>query len=266
MTRCNTPGKRLYDAIFSLGNTCGCALYLRQCDLRVMAGPLDWVRGSEAFLQRVAFVEAHFRDWMVPEKMTPLSQVPGFTFFLTKDLGTGIEFLHDFHGKTDFQTELNAVRERYLRRQQRFFETVSAAEHTLLVWFNCRVPVTPEQDLLEGFARLRKALGRDVDLLAIEHDATLARGERKDFIAQEGALRHFRLNLAAPGSDVPQNIIQGDAVEAVRAILNTVSLRPDLACVAIRHRRKLWLERKLRQLLAAGVPFKTLRRKIRGKA
>lgn len=266
MTRGDTSRKRFYDAIFSLGNTCGCALYLRQSDLRIMAGPLDWVRGSGAFLQRVAFVEARFRNWMTPEKMTPLVQPTGYTFWQTKDLGTGIEFLHDFHGKIDFQTELKAVRDRYLRRQQRFFETVSAAEHTLLVWFNCRVPVTPERDLLEGFARLRKALGKDVDLLAIEHDATLPHGECKAFIAQEGALRHFRLNLTAPGADSFHNIIQGDAKEAVQAILNTVSLRPDLACVAIRHRRKLWVKRKLRNLLAAFIPFKTLRRKMRGKA
>ena len=267
MTRGDTSRKRFYDAIFSLGNTCGCALYLRQCDLRIMAGPLDWVRGSEGLLQRVALIESRFRDWMTPEKMTPLSQTPGYTFLLTKDLGTGIEFLHDVHGKTDFQTELKAVRDRYLRRQQRFFETVSVAEHTLLVWFNCRVPVTPERDLLEGFARLRKALGKDVELLAIEHDATLAHGERKDFIAQEGALRHFRLNLTAPGANSLQNVIQGDAIETVRALLNnTISLRPDLVCVAIRHRRKLWVKRKLRNLLAAFIPFKTLRRKMRGKA
>lgn len=267
MNRGGTSDKRIYDVIFSLGNTCGCALYLRQSDLRIMAGPLDWVQGSYAFLQRVAFVETHFQNWMEPEKMTPLSQPPGYTFWLTKDLGTGIEFLHDFHGKIDFQTELKAVRDRYLRRQRRFFETVSAAERTLLLWFNCRVPVTPEQELQEGFARLRKALGRDVDLLAIEHDATLPHGECKAFIAQEGALRHFRLNLTVPGANSLQNVIQGDAIETVRALLNnTISLRPDLVCVAIRHRRKLWVKRKLRNLLAAFIPFKTLRRKIRGQA
>lgn len=267
MNRGGTSDKRIYDVIFSLGNTCGCALYLRQSDLRIMAGPLDWVQGSYAFLQRVAFVETHFQNWMEPEKMTPLSQPPGYTFWLTKDLGTGIEFLHDFHGKIDFQTELKAVRDRYLRRQRRFFETVSAAERTLLLWFNCRVPVTPEQELQEGFARLRKALGRDVDLLAIEHDATLPHGECKAFIAQEGALRHFRLNLTVPGANSLQNVIQGDAIETVRALLNnTISLRPDLVCAASRHRRKLWVERKLRHLLAAFIPFKTLRRKIRGQA
>lgn len=257
-------GPRRYDAAFSIGNTCGCAFYLIQCDLRVMSGPLDWVRGALSFKERTVLVESRFANWMESANMTLPVDMGFGSMWCSEDHGTGIIFVLDFHGAEDFPAQLETVRARYLRRQKRFFETLDKANSALLVWFNCVHPVTSEEDLLEGFGRLRKALGEKVDLVAVEHDPSLAHGQCDCFSACDGGLRHFRLNLLKPGETTFKNAVLGDSPAAVRRLLADVALRPDLARAARRRRLQTWRARKGRQFLAALVPFRDLRRKIRG--
>ena len=164
-----------YDIVFSIGNACGCAWYLKRCKLRLCAGPLDWVRGAETLEERVAIIANRFPNWLSPDNLTPFES--DGARFITTDKTCGIRFIHDFRCAMPFAEELALVQAKYARRQTRFFEKVDQAQHVLLVWFNCLVPPASEETHRRALAQLRRALGNQVDLLSIEHDATLAMGD-----------------------------------------------------------------------------------------
>lgn len=251
-----------YDIVFSIGNACGCAWYLKRCKLRLCAGPLDWVRGAETLEERVAIIANRFPNWLSPDNLTPFES--DGARFITTDKTCGIRFIHDFRCAMPFAEELALVQAKYARRQTRFFEKVDQAQHVLLVWFNCLVPPASEETHRRALAQLRRALGNQVDLLSIEHDATLAMGE--SHVGSTGSgLFLFRLNMDKSGSGTPQDYIFGDTPKAIKAILSRVRLRPDLTKRARRHEWAFRVGRRLRFLLACFVPSRRLRQKIRQK-
>lgn len=255
---------RCYDAVFSIGRGCGCAFFLRRFHLRTMSGPMDWVAGSWQFLQRVAHFEKRFAGWLQAENLEPprrMGRIVG-----CEDRTLDLCFLHDFHLRMPFPEELELVRARYQRRHRRFFETVAQSKHILLVWFNATLDTTPKLAFEEGVQRLRQALGAHVDCLAIEHDPTLTHREIRCEEIASGAcvLAHVNLSTLQNGQETVVDAVSGDNHAAVRAILRRVHLREDLARATRRHDRRLWWSRKVRQFVAGIIPFRALRRKIRG--
>lgn len=255
---------RRYDGVFSIGRGCGCAFFLRRLHLRTMSGPWDWVGGSWQVLQRVAHIENRFAGWLQPENLEPPRRMGRIVE--CEDRKQDVFFLHDFHLRMPFPEELALVRARYQRRQRRFFETVAQSKHILLVWFNVTFETTPKEAFEEGIRRLRQALGAHVDCLAIEHDPTLKRREIRCEEIAPGAcvLAHVNLSTLRNGQETVVDAVSGDNHAAVRAILRRVHLREDLARATRRHDRRLWWSRKVRQFVAGIIPFRALRRKIRG--
>ena len=247
-----------YDAIYSLGAACGCALWLRQCHLRLASGPLDWVRTGGGLLGRVALVEAHFKGWLEAENLILLGEDARTRIY--RDTALGVEFLHDFPTRIAFPDALRAAQARYRRRQERFYATVATARRTLLVWFDTAASPS-DTEVCAALGRLRTCLGAEVELLVIGHAPALPAGEVRGTIPAPGAWV-ARLNLRT-GAPCQTQIVRGDVPKTVRGVLAPFRLRPDLA-------RRMWwfdfrrlLARKARKILAGLVPNRALRRRIR---
>lgn len=244
-----------YDVVYSIGAACGCASWLRTLHLRQMAGPVDWVKGGEGLLGRVAMIEARFAGWLRPENMRLVGGDERTRFY--EDKATGIVFPHDFPTAIPFRQALAEAQERYRRRQERFYRTVGEAERTLLVWFSTLTSVT-DQEAWEAVGRLRALLGKGVDLLVVDHLPTLRAGEVRASNPTRGVFV-FRLNLRLGWPNIEQDVF-GDAHRTVRRIFRSFRLRPDLARgIAWFYLRK-WLARKGRKVAAAFVPSRCGRR------
>ena len=249
-----------YDAIYSIGAHCGCAMWLRKCGLRLTSGPLDWVRGESGLLRRVALIESRFAGWLEEKNLVLLEENARMRFY--RDTALGVEFLHDFPTQIAFSDALRAAQTRYRRRQERFFQTIRAASRTLLVWFNTK-PSLSEAELREAFRRLRACLGPNVELLAIEHAPDLPPDETRCDTPSPGVW-FFRLNLRTEEPS-PNLIVLGNAPQAVQRLFAPFRLRPDLARQIRRFERRQWWMRKLRKILAGFVPNRALRRQIRAR-
>ena len=247
-----------YDAIYSIGADCGCAMWLRKCHLRLNSGPLDWVRSDSGVLGRVALIESRFAGWLQEKNLVLLGEDTRTRIY--RDTALGVEFLHDFPTRIAFPDALRTAQVRYRRRQERFFQTVRTASRTLLVWFNAK-PSASEAELREVFRRLRACLGPNVELLAIEHAPDLPPDETRCATPSPGVW-FFRLNLRTEEpSSTP--IVLGNAPQNVRRLFAPFRLRPDLVRQIRRFERRQWWMRKLRKILAGLVPNRALRRRIR---
>ena len=104
-----------YDAIYSIGADCGCAMWLRKCHLRLNSGPLDWVRSDSGVLGRVALIESRFAGWLQEKNLVLLGEDTRTRIY--RDTALGVEFLHDFPTRIAFPDALRTAQVRYRRRQ-----------------------------------------------------------------------------------------------------------------------------------------------------
>lgn len=248
----------VYDVIYSIGAACGCALWLRKCHLRQHAGPLDWVKVDGGLSRRVELIETRFAGWLQDDNLELLGEDERTRIF--RDDTLGITFIHDFPTSVTFPVALEKARQRYRHRQERFFTDIAQAKRTLLVWFSTQLQ-TQKREAIDVSKRLRATLGSTVELMIVEHEATIPCGSIfPDFPADGVSI--FRLNLRTGKKNLDQDVL-GDAPVAMRQLMSLVRLRPDLA------RRVFWFDirREMikfsRRLLACMVPCRTLRRKIR---
>lgn len=252
-----------YDAIFSLGAACGCALHLRRNHLRPMAGPLDWVRGAGTVGERAALVANRFQGWLRPENLSPLEQDPGYRHWRTTDAATGLTLLHDFRNERPFEEEWREVWARYERRKERFLACLGTRQRVLLAWFSLSGAATPLAEQERAVRTLRARFPAAIDLLAIEHDPGSAPLGEAEAVRGAGVFA-FRANLSATG-DAPRDDILGDRQESVAAILARFRLREEVARAVRRHdRRRAWGQ-TARRLIAGIIPNRALRQRIRRK-
>lgn len=248
---------RSYDAAFSLGNRCACAMCMRRNLLRPYSGPFDWLGGPQRFLERVQAVEEQFRDWMNPQEMVQVGGDDKMRFL--ENTRTGYVFLHDFPASEPLEQSMPVVQERYRRRQRRFLETMRTAERPLLVWYNV-YGTTPIDEIEFGYRRLVAAFGRPFDLLMLEHDEAAKPGVFREVRLCEGRVT-LRISYLTDGHGMYPK--RGRALRLIDRGLVGYALRSDLRN-AIRCRdRRVYLRRLAFRLVAAIVPIRSVRRRIR---
>ncbi len=250
-----------YDAIFSIGVACKCAIYLKRADLRIMSGPMDWVfeKNITSILSRVHAIESRFARWMEPEDMIEIGRDTRIRVFHNRH--TNFVFLHDFPLAIPEAQALAEAQARYSRRQQRFFKTIESSTHILLAWVNYgECPSTTDAIALEAITRLRSTLGEHVDLLIIEHNPDLPPHHVQTSTPTDGLLV-ARLSLYKTAAPEKKELDENSPL--VTAIFKRIHIRKDLAVALRKRKRKQWLITHVLKIVAGLCPSRSLRQKLR---
>lgn len=110
----------------SLGWFCSVAMELERIGLRGGSLPFDWVLISMKDV--VELIENHFEDYIADE-MTRFVGNPK----VYKNERYQVDFFHDFTADMPFREQVPAVREKYRRRIERFYQTIG--EPTLFLHY-----------------------------------------------------------------------------------------------------------------------------------
>lgn len=159
-----------YDIAYSLGDTCGAALYMRRRMMRFASGPFDWLAGGD-FHTRIDAIMTDFRDFLHQEDLE----------LRERDFGYGLTFEHDYYHNVrnglrhyhDIKTgallaeAFPKVQEKYERRIRRFQHHLAHSK-VLLIWFSLGQH-TADEEILRGYEQLSQKYGKNIHLLIIEH-------------------------------------------------------------------------------------------------
>ena len=128
-------GKRIkYDCVFSLGEVCFCANYLRAMRLRKFSAPFDWVAGA-TFEERMNFLLNDFQNFLNKEDLKYHGKreypEPCDIYYNRR---THIIFNHDFPLFKSFDESFPKVKERYQRRIKNLYNRLNNAKLALVVY------------------------------------------------------------------------------------------------------------------------------------
>lgn len=132
--------KERYDYICSIGSSCLCAMSLHDAGLRLSSGPFDWLLGP-SLKSRAEMIANGFAGWFEREDLRCIGKtdiVNAKSVKIQRDGyvndRTGYTFLYDFDAGSSFDEAYPAVREKYERRIERFYNLMRASRRVLLVW------------------------------------------------------------------------------------------------------------------------------------
>lgn len=163
-----------FDAVFSLGYNCRCAMYLRDAHLRDCSSPFDWVTGA-GFEQRIDMLTSTFEGWLVKENLKLVEQTlpPGALKEHERydDQKTGFVYLHDFDVGASFDVAYESVVAKYDRRIRRLQQRLDTGGRYLFVWWSVE-PLSTDR-LLSGLDRVQRRFGMsEISLLAVDNQET----------------------------------------------------------------------------------------------
>lgn len=230
-----------FDLIISLGENCGAALHMRGSGLKTSAYPFDWIVGMP-FEKRLELIENHFHGFLEKENMRPINRKFPFVHAPFLDTRTNFHFLHDFSADHPFEETFPEIKSKYNRRIARLYADVAKAPKTLFVWCGMHSTVSP-QALMEGRERLSRFFKKEIYLLALQNDKTVAGEPRCE------QLSPYLIRFEFDFREDPATQMMGDK-KAFRAILSGISLKG-------KWKNRL---RKIRHSIICGfIPFKKLR-------
>ena len=163
-----------YDLVFSVGQYCAAAMYMRKHHLRRVAGPLDWIGKPENCLEtHFKLICTDFKGFLRKEKLVPHEnrrrpEIDDMAHDYYRDGETDIRLFHEFPTGVPVDEAYPAIRKKYDRRIARFYATVASSRRTLFV-YHSRSGRLEDRTIIEGMAAVRKRFtGSQIDLLVIE--------------------------------------------------------------------------------------------------
>lgn len=249
--------KKRYDIVYSLGSNCACAKYLRDLNLRLSSGPLDWVVGA-TLSERAKLIEQNFNDFIsldFLEKRESTIKENDLYF----DTRSHFLFGHDFPVGISLQEMFPVVKEKYARRIDRFFENVRISKHVLFVYFSL-IDFPLEDEMFEMERVLKEKFGSGkFDFWLILHDEKVLKNEEKITCKKMSKNMTLWTGYLKGDDDLLGNI------ERCKLIFKPVGLSLAREIKMILFRRTLHV---VENLICAFVFSKdcrtTIRRKIRG--
>lgn len=173
--------RKKYDIVYSIGRDCACAMYMKQANLRIVSGPFDWLTNAD-FETRFELILNDFKDFFNKEDLKFLKKSKEMfndeNCEYYENIRNGFYFFHDFPIGKSFEEVYDSIKEKYDRRIQRFYDDLSRKEHILLIWFS-HLHTTPDDVVLFYSEKLKVKLGKDVDLLIVEHTENLMHVEMR---------------------------------------------------------------------------------------
>ncbi|MDD3237355.1 MAG: DUF1796 family putative cysteine peptidase [Candidatus Gastranaerophilales bacterium] len=164
--------KEKYDIIYSIGDNCGCAMYLSDHNLRATSGPLDWLVGQK-LKDSVELIVSDFKNLLKQNLFIKTQLENSSTHDTYKNTFWDIDFIHDFPVGIPIGDSFSAVEEKYQRRINRFYELIKNKNRVLFVWFSLSSQDSNEE-IIDLSKKLNNKFKKEIDLLIIEHDETKA--------------------------------------------------------------------------------------------
>ena len=163
-----------YDFIFSLGEACFSAGFLRKHKLREFSAPFDWMYGS-TFENRVKMLINRFEGWLELKDLIFSGQRENpepCDIYTNKK--TNLVFNHDFALNTKLEDTFAEVKEKYDRRINRLLDYLNNADNKILIVYmtlpNSTSNPTGNEQITELVQELNKSFNATIDLVYIEHE------------------------------------------------------------------------------------------------
>jgi hypothetical protein len=168
-------GKK-FDFVFSLGENCAAAMYLRKFKLRDMSSPFDWVC-NVPLIDRVDLLLNNFSGFLERENLVKISKMEGgdpkHDYY--HDKKSGFKFYHDFPAMIPLEQSFPEVKSKYDRRIARLIARLQHAHRVLCIWSGYEIE-TSDEDLVLAVKKMgEKFPNADFCLLATESDMRLPR-------------------------------------------------------------------------------------------
>ena len=172
-----------YDFVFSIGENCATAMYLKSCCLRDASYPFDWLAGMP-IPKRIELILSGFSRFMEKEDFVQESFYP---FGMDRETGTpettyrntytDLLFVHDFKEPIPFDEAYPKVKEKYERRINRLLKKLQDSQRILLVgrqWHS----TFDVQAIVEAHEKLVRAYpGKIINILILQNDMTKRHAE-----------------------------------------------------------------------------------------
>ncbi len=160
--------RKKYDIIYSIGECCAAATYLRKYKLRLAAGPFDWVTGTglESRFDLLMNNMEGFCEKEDFEPIEPFDEKGGHYPYYNKN--THLKFLHDFPRGQSLDESFQGVKDKYERRIKKFYKNIRKCKNVLLIWINYGEP-TPFDVIQNRCDAFSKKMAKNIDYIILEH-------------------------------------------------------------------------------------------------
>ena len=104
-----------FDVIYSLGKNCACSEYLKKHNLRLKAGPFDWIVSADNYAPFECILDEFnlFSDFSYLKVISQYDNTLKVEHSKTKYL-----FLHDFFTNSSLSSQINPIHDKYQRRKE----------------------------------------------------------------------------------------------------------------------------------------------------
>ena len=151
-----TMAKEAYDVIYSLGTNCACAEYLRKYNLRIYAGPFDWLISSDIYAPFKA-ITTHFKSFLDFAYIIPSKQASHKSCNqVCQHAQTNYVFFHDFLPDQPLTQQMPTIQAKYARRSARFENDLKSGKKVLLVWYAETGSKPPVAEFLSYIRQIRQ--------------------------------------------------------------------------------------------------------------
>ena len=179
--------KKKYNIIYSIGQDCACATYMKKARIRCCSGPLDWLTNT-GFENRINLILNDFENFFIKEDFKVMPKPTAFPadkdneYYENKK--TGLYFWHDFPASVDFETIFPLVKEKYNKRIKRFYDNIANEEKVLLIYFS-HGNLCEDTKVKELCNRVCEKFNKKIDFLLIGYDESIEGEDVKCYNLQE---------------------------------------------------------------------------------
>lgn len=160
--------KKTYDRVYSLGQWCATAIYLKKLGLRSVSGPFDWTGPNERLPKYFELMRTGFRGFMQKVNLRFMEEAPTEGTVHYVDAATGFQTHHEFRIGVPFDAMYDAFRTMLDRRIARFLADLASGRRVLLVHYLGEGHY-PRAEIVAEMARLRAQFPQTaIDLLVLE--------------------------------------------------------------------------------------------------
>ncbi|MCF7845044.1 MAG: papain-like cysteine peptidase [Kiritimatiellales bacterium] len=170
-----------YDFVFSLGEACFVATFLKEQGLRLFSGPFDWVYGR-TFVDRFTMLLKDFEHFfekqdIIYRRQYKLSRGEHDVYFNNH---TKLAHIHDFSFNADFEKEYPVIKAKYDRRIKRLLDYMNGSKRILIVYAEMAKDQSPAPSLqrfAELFAQSHEKYQDKISVLYMKHNPDFNPGE-----------------------------------------------------------------------------------------